>query len=110
MPPLTPAVLHVLMALAAGPRHGYAIAKDVDRLTEGRVRLGPGTLYGTLQRLMQTGWVEAAPAPSRDADERRRYYRLTKSGHEALTAEAERLEALVRAARAQRVLPRSSGS
>jgi DNA-binding PadR family transcriptional regulator len=108
MPPLTSAVVHVLMALAAGPRHGYAIAKDVRRLTDNRVRLGPGTLYGTLQRLMESGWVEDVPAPARDADERRRYYRLTRSGREALTAEAERLDALVRAARAQRILPRGS--
>ena len=108
MTPLTPAVIHVLMALAGGARHGYAIAKDVLRLTEDRVRLGPGTLYGTLQRLMECGWVEEAAAPVRNVDERRRYYRLTRTGREALTAEARRLEALVQAARAQRILPRSS--
>jgi DNA-binding PadR family transcriptional regulator len=108
MSPLTPAVVHVLMALAEGPRHGYAIAKDVLRLTDDRVRLGPGTLYGTLQRLMECAWVEEASAPARNSDGRRRYYRLTRSGREALVAEAERLEALVRMARAQRILPRSS--
>jgi len=108
MPPLTPAVVHVLMALASGARHGYAIAKDVQRLTDDRIRLGPGTLYGTLQRLMESGWVEEASAPARNSDERRRYYRLTRTGREALTAEAERLEALVHAARQQRILPRSS--
>ena len=110
MSPLTPAVIHVLMALAGGARHGYAIAKDVLSLTDNRIRLGPGTLYGTLQRLMECGWVEEASAPARNPDERRRYYRLTRSGRDALTAEAERLEALVRAARAQRILPRSSRS
>lgn len=108
MPPLTPAVVHVLMALAGGARHGYAIAKDVQRLTDDRIKLGPGTLYGTLQRLMETGWVEEAAAPARNPDERRRYYRLTRNGREALTAEAQRLEALVQAARQQRILPRSS--
>ena len=110
MSPLTPAVIHVLMALAGGARHGYAIAKDVLSLTDNRIRLGPGTLYGTLQRLMECGWVEEASAPARNPDERRRYYRLTRSGRDALTSEAERLEALVRAARAQRILPRSSRS
>lgn len=110
MPPLTPAVVHVLMALAGGPRHGYAIAKDVRQLTDDRIRLGPGTLYGTLQRLMECGWVQETSAPVRGADERRRYYRLTPSGREALTAEARRLEAFVQAARAQRILPRSSGN
>jgi DNA-binding PadR family transcriptional regulator len=108
MPPLTPAVVHVLMALAGGPRHGYAIAKDVLRLTDDRIRLGPGTLYGTLQRLMECGWVEEASAPLRNSDERRRYYRLTRNGREALTSEVQRLESLVRAARAQRIVPRSS--
>ena len=108
MPPLTPAVIHVLMALAGGARHGYAIAKDVLRLTDDRIRMGPGTLYGTLQRLMECGWVEEASPPVRNPDERRRYYRLTRSGRDALTAEAERLEGLVQAARAQRILPRSS--
>ena len=84
MSPLTPAVIHVLMALAGGARHGYAIAKDVLRLTDNRIRLGPGTLYGTLQRLMECGWVEEASAPARNPDERRRYYRLTRSGRDAL--------------------------
>lgn len=108
MTPLTPAVVHVLMALSGGARHGYAIAKDVLRITDNRIRLGPGTLYGTLQRLMECGWVEETSAPVRRADERRRYYKLTRSGRDALTAEAQRLETLVRAARAQRILPRSS--
>ena len=110
MTPLTPAVVHVLMALAGGARHGYAIAKDVLRITDNRMRLGPGTLYGTLQRLMECGWVEETSSPVRGPDERRRYYKLTRSGREALTAEARRLETLVQAARAQRILPRASRS
>jgi DNA-binding PadR family transcriptional regulator len=111
MPPLTPAVIHVLLALAGGERHGYGILKEVLRQTHDRMRLGPGTLYGTLQRLMDVGWVEesAGTAGAQKSDERRRYYRLTRSGREALKAEVERLDELVRAARAQRVIPRTSG-
>ena len=108
MPPLTPAVMHVLLSLARGDRHGYAILKDVARQAQNRLRLGPGTIYGTLQRLMETGWVEETDGPTRVVDERRRYYRLTRSGREALTGEVERLDSLVRAARAQRIVPRAS--
>src|SRR5919201_1220163 len=103
MPPLTPAVVHVLLSLADGERHGYAILKDVQHQTEGRVRLGPGTLYGTLQRLMELGWVEETEGPPQPVDERRRYYRLSRAGREALKTEIARLEALVHAARARRV-------
>jgi DNA-binding PadR family transcriptional regulator len=108
MPPLTPAVFHVLLSLAGGERHGYGIIKEVLRHTNQRVRLGPGTLYGTLQRLMETGWVEESGGPGDSADERRRYYRLTRPGRQALTAEVERLDSLVRAARAERIVPRGS--
>jgi DNA-binding PadR family transcriptional regulator len=110
MPPLTPAVVHILLSLAGGERHGYGILKDVLRQTHDAVRLGPGTLYGTLQRLMDYGWVEETDRPARslEADERRRYYRLTRSGREALRAEVDRLESLVRTARAQRILHRPS--
>ena len=104
MPPLTSAVVHVLLSLAGGERHGYGILKEVLRQTQGQVRLGPGTLYGTLQRLMECGWV--AEGPPRAVDERRRYYRLTQSGREALKAEVERLDALVRVAREQHIVPR----
>ena len=69
--PLTPAVLHVLLALAEGQRHGYAILKDVERQTDGAVRMGPGTLYGTLQRLMDQGMVEEADGPARPVDRAR---------------------------------------
>ena len=108
MPPLTPAVVHVLLSLAEGERHGYAILKDVERQTEHRVKLGPGTLYGTLQRLMELGWVEETDGPAEPVDERRRYYRLTRGGREALRAEVARLEALVNAARARRIVPRTT--
>jgi DNA-binding PadR family transcriptional regulator len=107
MAPLTPAVFRVLLALAQGDRHGYGILKEVLRQTDGEVRLGPGTLYGTLQRLMELDWVQETDGPA-DADERRRYYRLTRGGRRALEAEVDRMESLVRAARAQRVVPRPS--
>ena len=109
MPALTPAVFHILLALSAGARHGYGIQKDVLAHTDDRVRLGPGTLYGTLQRLMEAGWVEETAPRVVEADERRRYYRLTRDGRKALTAEVDRLDSLLRAARAHRIVPRSSG-
>jgi DNA-binding PadR family transcriptional regulator len=109
MMPLTPAVFHILLALAGGKRHGYAISKEVLRQTDGRMRMGPGTLYGTLQRLLDQGWVEAVDGPE-SADERRRYYRLKALGRRALEAEVERMDALVRTARAERVVPRPSRS
>jgi DNA-binding PadR family transcriptional regulator len=104
--PLTPAVFHVLLALAEGQRHGYAILKDVERQTDGTMRMGPGTLYGTLQRLMEQGFVEEAAGPARPVDESRRYYQLTRSGRAALKAEVGRMETLVRTARGRRVAAR----
>ena len=108
MAPLTPAVVHVLLALADGDRHGYAILKDVQRQSGSRLRFGPGTIYGTLQRLMDAGWVEESAAPVAATDERRRYYRLTRSGREALKAEIDRLGDLLDVARAHRIHPRGS--
>src|SRR5947207_13657114 len=103
MPALTPAVFHILLALAGGELHGYGILKEVLRHTGNRVRLGPGTIYGTLQRLMESGWVEESDGPAAAVDERRRHYRLTKSGRRALEDEVRRMEGLVRVARAHRV-------
>src|SRR3954451_4977957 len=108
MAPLTPAVFHILLSLAGGERHGYGILKEVLRQTENAVRLGPGTIYGTLQRLMESGWVEESEGPAAAIDERRRHYRLTRSGRHALEAEVRRMEALVRAAHAQRIGTRTS--
>ena len=99
--PLTPAVFHVLLALAGGERHGYGILKDVLHHTDGEVRLGPGTLYGTLQRLMEAGWVEESSRRASVEDERRRFYRLTRGGRLALEAEVQRMERLVMQARAK---------
>ena len=103
MTPLTPAVFHILLALAGGKRHGYAISKEVLRQTDGRMRMGPGTLYGTLQRLLDQGWVEAVDGPE-SADERRRYYQLTPLGLAVARAEAERLAGQLSTARARRLL------
>ncbi len=107
-PPLTTAVAHVLLSLSAGERHGYAILKDIQTQSGGRVRLGPGTIYGTIQRLMECGWVEETEGPARVVDERRRHYRLTRAGREALELEIDRLDALVRVARARGAAPRKA--
>jgi len=91
--PLTPTVFHVLVALAKGPRHGYAIAREVDDLSDGRIVMGPGTLYGSLQRMQQAGLIEESDNPGEDGlhAERRRYYRMTPLGSAALRSESERL-------------------
>jgi len=101
MEPLTPAVFHVMLALADGEKHGYGIMQEVAAETENKIVMGPGTLYGTLKRMLEAGQIQEAetrPDPQLD-DQRRRYYRLTEQGRRAATAEAERLRALVRAAR-----------
>jgi DNA-binding PadR family transcriptional regulator len=105
---LTPAAFHVLLALAAGERHGYAIMHDVAAFTDGALRLGPATLYRSIKQLLLAGLISEAaerPDPALD-DERRRYYQLTDLGRSALRFEAERLEQLVAVARARRVLDR----
>jgi DNA-binding PadR family transcriptional regulator len=104
--PLTPVVFEILLALAAGEQHGYAIMRDVAERTGGRIDLHAGTLYRALARLLDGGLIEELderPAPDVD-DERRRYYRLTPRGAAVAQAEAERLEAQLTAAR--RRLPR----
>ena len=106
--PLTPAVFHVLLELSGGAKHGYAIMKGVENHTNGALKMGAGTLYGTLQRLTEAGWVaEAIPPQSRTArDEKRRFYRLTAEGRLALGAEVRRLEDLVRLAKCVHRAPR----
>ena len=107
MKPLTPAIAHILLALADEDRHGYAIMQEVARLTDGAMRMGPGTLYGTIKRMLASRLIEEAderPDPSLD-DERRRYYRLTPQGRRALKSETARVAALLSAARAKRVYP-----
>ncbi len=105
--PLTPANAHILLALADTERHGYGIMLEVARLTDGAVRMGPGTLYGTIKRLLASRMIEEAderPDPELD-DERRRYYRLTRLGRRALAAESARMATLLAAARAKKVYP-----
>ena len=104
--PLTPAAFHILLVLADGEKHGYAIMREVAEHTHGRMRLGPGSLYGTIKRMLADGWIEESderPDPELD-DERRRYYRITGAGLNAVRAEAERLEQLVTIARQKRLI------
>lgn len=105
--PLPPPVFHILIALAEGPRHGYAIMREVADRTAGRLRLGPGTLYGSIKRMLEQGLIEEARArPGAEAeDERRRYYRLTRLGRRTAEAEAARLSDVLKEARACGLLP-----
>ena len=100
-PLLTPAVFHILLALADGESHGYGIMQDVERFTNGETRLGPGTLYRSIQRMLVDGLIEELAISLHDeADEdRRRYYRLTAKGLAVAKREAQRLADLVDAAR-----------
>jgi len=116
--PLTPAVFHILLALADGERHGYAIMRAVVAETDGAVRLGPGTLYRSLRDMLAVGLIaesDARPDPALD-DERRRYYQLTPGGVGALQAEVQRLARLVDRARgkplvgAAGLVPRPEGA
>jgi DNA-binding PadR family transcriptional regulator len=105
--PLPPAAFYILMALAQENRHGYAIIQDVERRSEGRVRLSAGTLYRSIQRMLEHGLlteVLTRPVSSRD-DERRRYYRLTPFGTAVARAELRRLTELVKLARAHGLSP-----
>ena len=104
--PLTPAMFHILLALADRDLHGYEIMREVAERTEGKVRLGPGTLYGSIKRMLNDDWIEELderPDPELD-DERRRYYRLSKFGRRVAVAEAERLAQLVKVARTKKLL------
>ena len=99
-------MFHILLALADGERHGYSVMQEVESATEGKMRLGPGTLYGSVKRMLADGLIiesDERPDPEMD-DERRRYYRLTDLGRRVAVAEAQRLAELVSAARAKRLL------
>ncbi len=107
--PLPPAFFHILIALGEEDRHGYAIMQDVAERTGGRVRMSPGTLYGSIRRMLDEGMIEERfPRGGADADERRRYYRVTKFGRAVAGAEADRLSALLRHARVTGLVPRKS--
>ncbi len=105
--PLTQAVFHILLALADGEKHGYAIMQEIGEYTGGAVRMGPGTLYGSIQRMLKDGLIvevqeRAEPAPG---EERRRYYALTGFGLRVLRAEVRRLEQLIHLAQSKQILP-----
>jgi DNA-binding PadR family transcriptional regulator len=105
--PLTPAVFHILLALATQERHGYGIMKQVENDSQGRVNMGPGTLYGSLNRMMAAGFIcesDKKIDPEMD-DERRIYYRLTSLGQEALAAELDRYRGSVAAAQQKGLTP-----
>jgi DNA-binding PadR family transcriptional regulator len=104
--PLSLSVFHILLSLADQERHGYGIMKETAARTEGKVRLGPGILYGNLKRLIEDGLIEKSqerPDPEFD-DERRRYYCLTQFGQRVLVAETRRLASLIGMARSKRLL------
>ncbi len=100
--PLTPAAFQILLVLAAGPAHGYAMMLEVGRITSGQTHLGPGTLYRTLAKLVDDGWIE--PVGAGELDERRQPYRLTRLGTAVACAEAARLASLVKLAQRRGLL------
>ena len=104
--PLAPATFEILLALVGSERHGYAIMNEVTTRTDGAVQLGPGTLYGALKRLLESGLVEKGSerADPELGDDRRRYYKLTKLGLRVARLEARRLDAMVRAARQKKLI------
>ncbi|HEV3259855.1 MAG TPA: helix-turn-helix transcriptional regulator [Gemmataceae bacterium] len=110
--PLTHTELQILLALAGGERHGYAIMQEIIEQTEGRLRVGPGSLYGTIKRLLATALIiETAERSDPNLnDERRRYYKMTEFGRKVLAAEIRNLEQVVELARAKRVYPRARTS
>jgi DNA-binding PadR family transcriptional regulator len=106
--PLSPPMFQVLIAVADGEKHGYAIIKEVARRTGGKIKLGAGTLYAIIRRFESEGVIEESaerPDPALD-DERRRYYRLTKFGREVAVAEATRMEESLRMAAAKKLIPK----
>lgn len=97
-------VFHILLVLAVGDRHGLGIADEVERASDGEVRLGPGTLYRSLAEMTEAGLIRAVKGPAKDSDPRRKYYRITPEGRAAVKQEAARLARLVDAARARKIL------
>jgi DNA-binding PadR family transcriptional regulator len=104
--PLSPATLHILLALAAEDLHGYAIMQEVARQSDGKYKLGPGTLYDNLQKLIAKGLIEELGSRPSDDDPRRRYYRLSQLGRAVLAEETARLKEVVREAELRLQLPR----
>ena len=110
-PPLTPAVFHILLALSSGERHGYGIMKQVEADSQGKVAMGPGTLYGSLKRMLDAGMVRESDkrVDLEMDDERRIYYQITGRGAEALAAELERYKRIVTLAQEKKLFPKTYG-
>jgi DNA-binding PadR family transcriptional regulator len=106
--PLAPAFLHILIALGEGERHGYSIMQEVADRTEGKVRMSPGTLYGSIKRMLEEGLIEELTTGAAGADERRRFYRITRFGRRVALAEADRLTSLLSQARSSGLVPKRS--
>lgn len=107
--PLTPAVFHILLALADGEKHGYGIMQEVNQITNGEIRMGPGTLYGTIKRMLEAGFIEETaegsdPSLGDPQDQRRRYYRLTDLGNRVARAETHRLSTLLNVAQSKKLI------
>jgi DNA-binding PadR family transcriptional regulator len=103
--PLAPAFLHILIALGEGERHGYSIMQDVAERTGGKVRMSPGTLYGSIKRMLEEGLIDELTTGAAGADERRRFYRITRFGRRVAQAEADRLASLLSQARQTGLIP-----
>jgi DNA-binding PadR family transcriptional regulator len=106
--PLSPAVFHILLSLGEGERHGYALKREISFRTGGRLKLGPGVLYGSINKMLELGLIEESddrPDPHLD-DERRRYYRITTNGRKVAQAEAARMRHLVQLAAARFGVPK----
>jgi DNA-binding PadR family transcriptional regulator len=108
-PPLSSATLHILLALAGGNLHGYGIIQEVARNSDGHYRLGPGTLYDNLKKLMDAGWVADAPSQKRKStkDDDRRFFTLTKKGRDTLATEVDRLQSVISEAKLRLQVARS---
>lgn len=108
--PLTPAVFFILFALADGEKHGYAIMQSVSQLSDSQFRMGPGTLYTTIQRLLDFRIIEETERTGRrsDHESRRRYYKLTRTGRAVLASDIRRMESIVRLARDKKLVPKAS--
>jgi DNA-binding PadR family transcriptional regulator len=106
--PLSPAVFHILLSLGEGERHGYALKREISLRTGGKLKLGPGVLYGSINKMLELGMIEESddrPDPHLD-DERRRYYRITPHGRQVAQAEAARMRQLVRLAASRFGVPK----
>jgi len=108
--PLTPAVFFILFALADGGKHGYAIMQSVSRISDNQFRMGPGTLYTTIQRLLDLGLIKETEGTGGQSDHenRRRYYKLTRTGKAILAADLNRMESVVRLARDKKLVLKTS--